>query len=116
MWELQMFWPDARTARFKYSGRVLDAEGVPVAKAQVDLGITSNPDPELQTWSDDHGLVQAVTKADGSYEILTATPWVRWINATAAGKPLAVYAGESPDSSTLPPGVYDLTFPAASAP
>jgi hypothetical protein len=93
-----------REARFKYFGRVLDAENRPVANVSVTLGVSSNPDSALETWFDEHDSLQTSTKRDGSYEIVSPTPWGRWLSATMPDQSRLQY--QLPEM--LPPGKYDL--------
>jgi hypothetical protein len=95
-----------RTARFKYAGRVSDADGKPVAGAEVTINLLSNPDPNSETWIKNPDATSGSTKADGSYEITTPTSWARWINADAG----QLHGTYNPDNATLPPGNYDIAL------
>ena len=97
-----------RTPRFKYFGHLLDAESKPMAIAKVEIGVSSNPDPHLQTWFDGHNFVQTSTKPDGSYEIMSPTPWVHWI--TPSIRDIDNIPRRPRDNEFLPPGKYDLSY------
>jgi hypothetical protein len=95
--------------QFHYTGRVTDAEGKPVAGADVVMGISSQP--EAESWGDYHHFEQTRTGSDGKYDLAATSPWGRFLSAEdkVHGRVDLNWPGYD---SPIPPGSYNLTFPA----
>jgi len=98
---------------FRYHGLVTAAHGAPIAGAKVAFGVSFHP--RVSTFEDDHTYLSAVTGRDGSYEILLPSPWVRGMDAEAAGYARSDRWDDS-DAASFPPGEYDFTLQRQAAP
>ncbi len=95
-----------KDAVFRYFGKVVDANGQPISGAKVTFGMSYHDLP--RTWTDEHNYESAVTDSGGHYEIKLGTPWVRGMDAEAAGgKRLDRWNDEGPAFS---PGEYNFTM------
>jgi hypothetical protein len=95
---------------FHYTGTVTDAQCQPVEGAEVVAGISSHP--RADTWVDSHHFERTTTDAQGHYDLAASSPWATFLEAE--DKPHGRVDLESPgyDSAPIPPGKYDLAFPA----
>jgi hypothetical protein len=99
--------------QFHYTGAITDANGKPVTGAKVTAGISYDPEPD--TYGDEHTFENATTDAQGHYDLVASSPWCRFIDAEDAlhGR---VDTNEFDATPLMPPGKYDLQFPAKPAP
>ncbi len=102
----------AEKPMFRYSGRVKDVSGGPVAGAEVTFGMSYHKAP--RTWADFHHYESTVTKPDGSYEIFLPTPWVLGMDVKTAGYERA--DRWDPDyNPSYTPGAYNFLLKRTSA-
>jgi len=90
---------------FRYHGEVTGPDGRPVSGAQVWIGVSFHRDGG--SFEDNHASLHATTNADGAYDILIPTPWVRGIGARKEGFRNAEQWGPDDDPG-IPPGEYDF--------
>jgi hypothetical protein len=96
--------------KFHYTGRVTDAAGKPVSDADVEAGISSQP--KADTYADTHHFERTKTDADGKYDLAASSPWATFLTAEDKVHGHVDLAWPGYDSPPIPPGTYNLTFPA----
>ncbi len=89
---------------FRYFGKVTDRLGEPVKGAKVTFGVSLHKEPE--THLDHHHFVNAISGADGSYEILLPTPWVNGMSAA-----MGEQTRDDRWEGGYAPGEYNFEFP-----
>jgi hypothetical protein len=99
---------------FHYTGTVTDAEGKPVAGADVTGGISSEAMPT--DWGDDHHFEHAATDAQGHFDLAASTPWCRFLSAEDKTHGRTDFEDKPSGAEVLPPGRYDMQFSAAANP
>lgn len=97
----------APEATFRYHGNVRSASGTPVERAKVTFGVSWHP--STCTFEDHHTYRSAVTKADGTFDLLLPTPWIRGMSVEAGGFERADQ-WEQADKQFYEPGAYDFTL------
>ncbi len=95
---------------FHYTGTVKDAMGIPVANADVVVGISS--EPKAETYGDTHHFERTKTDAQGHYDLAASSPWGTFLEAEDPTHGRVDLAWPGYDSPPIPPGKYDLIFPA----
>jgi protocatechuate 3,4-dioxygenase beta subunit len=103
--------------KYRYHGRVTDPYDKPLAGLHVIAGVSHHATP--QTWSDSHSFVSAVTDAAGRWEILVASPWVRFFDVRPTEFGNSLLKGEDYESDDLglaAPGEYHLRVKSADTP
>jgi hypothetical protein len=96
--------------KFHYTGRVTDSAGKPVADADVVVGISSQP--KAESYGDTHHFERTKTDADGKYDLAATSPWGTFLEAEDTIHGRIDLIGHGYDSPPIPPGRYDLNFPA----
>jgi hypothetical protein len=94
---------------FHYTGIVTDAQGQPVADADVVIGISSQP--KAESWGDTHHFERAKTNAEGKYDLAASSPWGTFLEAEDKVHGRVDLKWPGYDSPPIPPGRHDLTFP-----
>ena len=95
---------------FHYTGTVTDVQGQPVAAADVVAGISS--EPKAETYGDTHHFERTKTDAQGHYDLAASSPWGTFLEAEDPTHGRVDLAWPGYDSPPIPPGKYDLIFPA----
>lgn len=90
---------------FRYFGRVADETGKPVAGAKMTFGISRHR--TVRTHADNHTFLPATTDEGGRFEILTASPYIRFVRVSAPG--FADFEGDYEDRMRAP-GKWDFTL------
>jgi protocatechuate 3,4-dioxygenase beta subunit len=98
---------------FHYTGSVKDAQGLPVAGAEVVLGTPSQP--KADSWDDSHRFGRTTTDAHGQYDLSASSPWGTFLEAEDKTHGRVDLKWPGYDSPPIPPGRYDLVFPAKPA-
>ena len=66
------------TPPFRHTGKVTDSQGNGIAHLRVEMGLSWHWPP--RTFGDEHHFEQAETGADGTVEILSDAPYVRFVS------------------------------------
>jgi hypothetical protein len=96
--------------KFHYTGTISDAEGKPVADADVVIGISSQP--KAESYGDTHHFERTKTDAEGRYDLAASSPWGTFLETEDKFHGRVDLKWPGYDSPPIPPGRYDLTFPA----
>jgi hypothetical protein len=94
---------------FHYMGTVTDAQGRPVAGADVIAGISSEPTPS--TYEDEHNFEHATTDKQGHFDLAASTPWCRFISTEDKAHGRVDFGDVQEQDASYPPGRYDMQFP-----
>ncbi len=95
---------------YRYFGRVVDPDGKPLPGLTVTSGVSSNAEPE--NFGDFHHFFTTTTDAEGRWELLVDSPWVRFLDVRTAPQGDTLYGEdyESDGVGLASPGEYNFTL------